>query len=67
LIHNGSSSSDSDIEQKSDSNDNEIGNMLKLPYSTNSTEEYNNNIYDENTNNKETLDDYEILILLIFF
>ena len=66
VIHNGSSSSDSDIEQKSDSNDNEIGNMLKLPYSTNSTEEYNNNIYDENTNNKETLDDYENINIVDF-
>ena len=66
LIHNGSSSGESDIEQKSDSNDNEIGNMLKLPFSTNSTEEYNNNIYDENSNIKETLDDYENINIVDF-
>lgn len=65
LIHNGSSSSDSDIEQKSDSNDNEIGNMLKLPYSSNSTEEYNN-IFDENMNGKESLDDYENINIVDF-
>jgi DNA polymerase sigma len=65
LIHNGSSSSDSDIEQKSDSNDNEIGNMLKLPYSSNSTEEYNN-IFDENMNRKESLDDYENINIVDF-
>ena len=65
LIHNGSSSSDSDLKQKSDSNDNEIGNMLKLPYSSNSTEEYNN-IFDENMNRKESLDDYENINIVDF-
>ena len=39
--------------------------MLKLPYSSNSTEEYNN-IFDENMNRKESLDDYENINIVDF-
>ena len=66
IVHNGSSSSDSDFEQKSDSNDNEIGNMVKLPNTLNSSEECNNNINEDNMNSKEPLDDYENINIVDF-
>ena len=67
IIHNGSSSSDSDLEQKSDSNENQIGNILKLPFTSNSIEEENNNnINKENIDKKEPLDDYENINIVDF-
>ena len=68
VIQNGSSSSGySEAEQKSESNDYELGNLIKLSNTSNSSEESNNNINNVNFGkNNEITDNFENINIVDF-
>ena len=68
VIQNGSSSSGySEAEQKSEANDYELGNLIKLSNTSNSSEESNNNINNVNFGkNNEITDNFENINIVDF-